>query len=173
MHFVYVFILQFLYNSTCFEGPFRSSSGVLDFLYTAAEYRKTRTPDDERNGLSKHVELYKNCRINTYRKCILLVCLRNWLWCTVHTASNWRRHFSGYQMMLKYSSSFDEFSVFPTEGGPAVIWGRICWVANIWADLNYISFDVNKSRLLHCIIYEHNLRKKLIKSILFRDNALL
>ena len=29
----------------------------------------------ERNGRSKHVELYKDCRINTYRKCILLVCL--------------------------------------------------------------------------------------------------
>ena len=28
MHFLYVFILQFLYNSTCFERPFRSSSGV-------------------------------------------------------------------------------------------------------------------------------------------------
>ena len=35
------------------------------------------TPDDERNGRSKQVELYKNCRINTYRKCIVLVCLYN------------------------------------------------------------------------------------------------
>ena len=33
MHFLYVFILQFLYNSTCFEGPFRSSSGVHKLLY--------------------------------------------------------------------------------------------------------------------------------------------
>ena len=32
---------------------------------------------DERNGRSKHVQLYKNCRINTYRKCILFVCLYN------------------------------------------------------------------------------------------------
>ena len=77
LHFLYVFILQFLYNSTCFERPFRSSSGVLVFLYSAAVYRKSRTPDDERNGPSKHVELYKNCRINTYTKCILLVCLYN------------------------------------------------------------------------------------------------
>ena len=46
-------------------------------LYTAAEYSKSWTADDERNGLSKHVELYKDCRINTYRKCILLVCLYN------------------------------------------------------------------------------------------------
>ena len=33
MHFLYVFILQFLYNSTSFERPFRSSSGVRDLLY--------------------------------------------------------------------------------------------------------------------------------------------
>ena len=33
MHFLYVFILQFSYNSTCFERPFRSSSGVHDLLY--------------------------------------------------------------------------------------------------------------------------------------------
>ena len=33
----------------------------------------------ERNGRSKHVGLYKNCRINTYRKCILFVLLYNWL----------------------------------------------------------------------------------------------
>jgi hypothetical protein len=35
MHFLYVFILQFLCNSTCFERPFRSSSGVHDLLYSA------------------------------------------------------------------------------------------------------------------------------------------
>ena len=46
------------------------------------------TPDDERNGRSKHVDLQKDCRINTYRKCILLVCLCNWLRCSVHTMSN-------------------------------------------------------------------------------------
>ena len=72
MHFLYVFILQSLYNSTCFERPFRSSSGVHDLLYLQ---------------LCKHVELYINCRINTYRKCILLVYLYNWLRCTVHTMS--------------------------------------------------------------------------------------
>ena len=33
MHFLYVFILQFLYKSTCFQRPFRSLSGVHDFLY--------------------------------------------------------------------------------------------------------------------------------------------
>jgi hypothetical protein len=44
-------------------------------LCRAAEYSKSWTADDERNGPSKHVELYKDCRINTYRKCILLVCL--------------------------------------------------------------------------------------------------
>ena len=36
MHFPYVFILQFLYKSTCFEGQLRSSSGVHDLLYSAA-----------------------------------------------------------------------------------------------------------------------------------------
>ena len=88
VHFLYVLILQFLYNSTCFERPFHSSSGVHDLLYlqlctnhdlhalyTAAEYSKLWTPDDERNGRSKLVELYKICRINTYKKCILLVSL--------------------------------------------------------------------------------------------------
>ena len=33
MYFLYVFILQFLYNSTRFERPFRSSSGVHNLLY--------------------------------------------------------------------------------------------------------------------------------------------
>ena len=97
MHFLYVFILQFIYNSTCFERPFHSSSGVHDLLYSAAlygsnrktkqldtfqhglhraaEYSKSWTADDERNGPSKQVELYINCRMNTYRKCILFVCL--------------------------------------------------------------------------------------------------
>ena len=99
MHFLYIFIQQFLYNSTCFERPFRSSSGVHDLLYLqlstsranvfadtfarlvlSCRYSKSWTPDDERNGRSKHVELYKNCWINTYRKYILLVCLYNWFW---------------------------------------------------------------------------------------------
>ena len=39
MDFLYVFILQFLYNSTCFERPFHSSSGVHDLLYSAALYK--------------------------------------------------------------------------------------------------------------------------------------
>ena len=68
MHFRCVFILQFPYNSTCFERPFLSSSAVHDLLYQqlctnhahglhrAAEYSKSWTPD-ERNGRSKHVEL--------------------------------------------------------------------------------------------------------------------
>ena len=56
-------------------------------LYRTAEYSKSWTPDDERNGCSKHVDLYKNCRINTYRKYILLVCLYNWLRRTVHKMS--------------------------------------------------------------------------------------
>jgi hypothetical protein len=33
MYFLYVFILQFLHNSTCFERPFLSSSGVHNLLY--------------------------------------------------------------------------------------------------------------------------------------------
>ena len=33
MHLLYVFILQFVYNSARFERPFRSSSGVYDLLY--------------------------------------------------------------------------------------------------------------------------------------------
>ena len=70
MHFLYVFILQFLYNSTCFERLFRLSSEVHKFTVSAAD-------DDERNSRSKHVELYKNCRINTHKKCIFLVCLYN------------------------------------------------------------------------------------------------
>ena len=33
MHFLYLFILQFMYNSACFERQLRSSSGVHDLLY--------------------------------------------------------------------------------------------------------------------------------------------
>ena len=33
MHFLCVFILQFVYNSKCFERPFRSPSAVHDLLY--------------------------------------------------------------------------------------------------------------------------------------------
>ena len=128
MHFLYVFILQFLYNSTCFELPFCSSAGIHDWLYLqlctnhanvsnhsvlwfelvwvtyssnckteqldtfawfvqSCRYSKSWTPDDEWNGLSKLVELYKNCRIDTYSKCILLVCLYNWLQCMLHAMS--------------------------------------------------------------------------------------
>ena len=63
--FLCVFILQFLYVS---KDAFARS-------VQSCSYSKLRTPDDEQNGRSKHVELYKDCRINTYRKCILLVCL--------------------------------------------------------------------------------------------------
>ena len=59
------------------------------------------TPDDEQNGRSKHVELHKNCRINIYRKCILLVCLYNLLRFTVHKMSN----FSGVFLSEKDSSN--------------------------------------------------------------------
>ena len=69
-----VYILQSSYNSTCFERPFRSSSGVHDLLYSAALYKPCKRVC---RHVSKHVELYKNCRINTYRKCVLLVCLYN------------------------------------------------------------------------------------------------
>ena len=44
-------------------------------LYRAADTVNLLTPDDERNSHSKHVELQKDCRMNTYKKCILLVCL--------------------------------------------------------------------------------------------------
>ena len=39
MHFLFVFILQFLYNSTSFERLFRSSSGVHKFTLSAAVYK--------------------------------------------------------------------------------------------------------------------------------------
>ena len=39
MHFLYVFILQSLYNSTCFERLFRSSSGVHTFTVSAVLYK--------------------------------------------------------------------------------------------------------------------------------------
>ena len=80
MHFLYVFILRFLCNSTCFERPFRSSSGVHELLYPQL--------------CTNHANV-KNRRIDTYRKCILLVCLYNWLRCTVHTMSNLTFQFSG------------------------------------------------------------------------------
>ena len=42
MHFLYVFILQLFYNSTCFEQSFPSSSGVYDLLYSAALYKSCK-----------------------------------------------------------------------------------------------------------------------------------
>ena len=39
MHFLYVFTLQFLYNSTRFERPFRSSSGVHKLTVSAVLYK--------------------------------------------------------------------------------------------------------------------------------------
>jgi hypothetical protein len=38
IHFIYVFILQFMYNSTCFERPFLSSA-VYNFTVHAALYK--------------------------------------------------------------------------------------------------------------------------------------
>ena len=58
------------------------------------------TADDERNGPSKHVEIYGNCRINTYRNCILLVCLYNCLRFTVRTMSN----FPVFERILEHVS---------------------------------------------------------------------
>ena len=93
MHFLCVFILQFLYDSTCFDRTFRSPSAVHDLLYLQLCTNRVnvsidKNADDERNGRSKHVELYKKCRKNTYRKCILLVYLYNWIrCCTVHTVA--------------------------------------------------------------------------------------
>ena len=101
MHF-FVCIYSTIRNSTCFERLFRSSLGVHKFtisaarlhgVYKAADTANLWTPDDERNSRSKHVELCKNCRINTYRKYILLVFLYNWLRCTVDTLSNFGEDF--------------------------------------------------------------------------------
>ena len=39
MHFLYVFIPQYLYNFTCFKWPFHSSSGVHKFTVYAALYK--------------------------------------------------------------------------------------------------------------------------------------
>ena len=49
--------------------------GRFAWFVQSCRYSKLWTPDDERNGRSKHVELQKDCRINTYKMCILLVCL--------------------------------------------------------------------------------------------------
>ena len=42
MHFLYVFILQFLYNSTCFERLIPSSSGVHKLTVPAAMYKSCK-----------------------------------------------------------------------------------------------------------------------------------
>ena len=88
----YVFILQSLYYSTFTVGTCSKCKaeqlGKFEWCEQTCRYGKSWTPDDEHNSLSKHVELYKDCRINTYKKCILSVCLYTWLGCTVHTMSN-------------------------------------------------------------------------------------
>ena len=43
----------------------------------SCRYSKSWISHDKRNDLSKRVDLYINCRINTYRMCVLLVCLYN------------------------------------------------------------------------------------------------
>ena len=84
MHLLYVFILQSLYNSTCFERTFHSSSGVHDLLYLQFCTNHTNVSNClvlrlglVPTGRSQHADLYKNCSINKYRKCVLLVCLYN------------------------------------------------------------------------------------------------
>ena len=82
------FCVYLFYNLwTTLHVPTKQSDTFARFVHSC-RYSKSWTPDDERNGRSKHVVLYKDCRTNTYRKCILLVCLCNWLRCTVHTMSN-------------------------------------------------------------------------------------
>ena len=78
---------QFVSNILCAHSHLQTCLDTFALFVQSCRYSTSWTPDDERNGRSKHVELYKNCRINTYRKCILLVCLCNWLRCTVHTMS--------------------------------------------------------------------------------------
>ena len=85
MHILYVFFLQFTYKRV---QTVQACLGTLERFVQSCTYSKSWTPDDERNSRSKHVELYVNCRKNIYRKCILLVCLYNWLRCTVHRTSN-------------------------------------------------------------------------------------
>ena len=66
---------MYLFYNFCTTLHFPNDHG----LYTAEEYSKSWTPDGERNGRSKNVELYKNCGINTYRKGMLLVYLYNYI----------------------------------------------------------------------------------------------
>ena len=79
--------ISFIIRSSWFT-VFCSSVQTVQTCLTAVVFKtsKSWTPDDERNGRSKHVELYINCRTNTYRR-FILACLYNWLRCTVHTAS--------------------------------------------------------------------------------------
>ena len=68
---------QFVSNILCAHSHLQTCLDTFALFVQSCRYSTSWTPDDERNGRSKHVELYKNCRINTYRKCILLVCLYN------------------------------------------------------------------------------------------------
>ena len=145
--FLYVFILQFLYNSTRFERPFRSSSGVHDLLYSAALHKPCKRVC-RRNGRSKRVELYKNCRIYTYRKCILLVCLYNWLRCTVRTMSNFLC-FGILKLFLKH------------------IWTK--WKPDFIGNVHCFRRirDENRCELPLINVYHRTLKRKIKRSIFF------
>ena len=93
MHFLYVFILQFsttLHVSNyhfvhhqefmiyCILQLCTNRANLPNCCLTVGSNRKTAVrhvcaPDGERNGHSKHVELYKNCRINTFIQKVHLV----------------------------------------------------------------------------------------------------
>ena len=135
MHFLYVFILQFLYKSTCFKWPFRSSSGfhgltvgtssnrmteqldMFAWFVQSCRYSKSWTPDDERNSHLKHVDLYKNCRINTYRKCLLMVCSYNWLRCTFRTMSKLTVLIISYEHHYTIPSNFQHINIHTETNG--------------------------------------------------------
>ena len=60
MHFLYVFILQFLYNSTCFERPFSSSSGVHDLLFMVLCTNRVNVSEIRLHGLHTAAERSKS-----------------------------------------------------------------------------------------------------------------
>ena len=168
MYFLYAFTLQFLYNSTCFERPFRSSSGVHKFTVFCSSVQTMLTcltvrsygwnnHKTERNGLSKHVELYKNCRVNTYRKCILLVCLYNWLRCTVHKMSKfipWLHQPGAKMKNCQCVLVYRQFKILNTVQ-------RLSYIISFDKDFQHILYQPPRAFVCVCVC-EHSVVTKLL-----------
>ena len=78
MHFLYVFILQFLYNSTCFERSHCSSSGVFFVVYCIHSSVQSRANVSSCLGFLVAPENLSSWECRLIDKCYILCQLLSW-----------------------------------------------------------------------------------------------